>query len=82
MSTVYDIFLANVTYFSKNTERSAWGGSLGNTSLGDIEFNDLVNNTIIQQGIERPNELTLDIFMVYCSEKFSMAVAGRLFAPI
>jgi len=75
---VDDIFLANVTYFSKNTERSAWGASLKYFSLGDIEFNDLVNNTIIQQGIERPNELTLDIsYGLLLNEKFSMAVAGR-----
>ena len=75
---VDDIFLANVTYFSQNTERSAWGASLKYFSLGDIEFNDLVNNTIIQQGIERPNELTLDIsYGLLLNEKFSMAVAGR-----
>ena len=75
---VDDIFLANVTYFSKNTKRSAWGASLKYFSLGDIEFNDLVNNTIIQQGIERPNELTLDIsYGLLLNEKFSMAVAGR-----
>ena len=75
---VDDIFLANVTYFSKNTERSAWGASLKYFSLGDIEFNDLINNTIIQQGIERPNELTLDIsYGLLLNEKFSMAVAGR-----
>ena len=75
---VDDIFLANVTYFSKNTDRSAWGASLKYFSLGDIEFNDLVNNTIIQQGIERPNELTLDIsYGLLLNEKFSMAVAGR-----
>lgn len=75
---VDDIFLANVTYFSKNTERSAWGASLKYFSLGDIEFNDLVNNTIIQQGIERPNELTLDIsYGLLLNEKFSLAVAGR-----
>ena len=58
---VDDIFLANITYFTKNTERSAWGASLKYFSLGDIQFNDLVANTIIQQGIERPNELTLDV---------------------
>ena len=75
---VDDIFLANITYFSKNSERSAWGASLKYFSLGDIEFNDLVNNTIIQQGIERPNELTLDIsYGLLLNEKFSMAVAGR-----
>ncbi len=75
---VDDIFLANITYFTKNTERSAWGASLKYFSLGDIQFNDLVANTIIQQGIERPNELTLDVsYGLKLNEKFSLAVAGR-----
>ena len=46
--------------FSKKNDRSAWGFSLKYFSLGDIQFNDLIGNTIVQQGIERPNELTLD----------------------
>ena len=75
---VDDIFLANITYFTKNTERSAWGASLKYFSLGDIQFNDLVANTIIHQGIERPNELTLDVsYGLKLNEKFSLAVAGR-----
>lgn len=75
---VNDIFLANLTYYIKNTDRSAWGASLKYFSLGDIQFNDFVNNTIIQQGIERPNELTLDVsYGLKLNEKFSMAVAGR-----
>ena len=75
---VDDIFLANLTYYTKNTERSAWGASLKYFSLGDIQFNDLVGNTIVQQGIERPNELTLDVsYGLLLNEKFSMAVAAR-----
>ena len=75
---VDDIFLANITFYTKNTERSAWGASLKYFSLGDIQFNDLVANTIVQQGIERPNELTLDIsYGLKLNEKFSLAVAGR-----
>ena len=43
----------------------------------DIQFNDLICNTIVQQGIERPNELTLDIsYGLLLNEKFSLAVAG------
>lgn len=75
---VDDIFLANITYYTKNTERSALGASLKYFSLGDIQFNDLIANTIVQQGIERPNELTLDIsYGLKLNEKFSLAVAGR-----
>lgn len=75
---VDDIFLANITYFKKNSERSSWGLSFKYFSLGDIQFNELVNNTIIQQGIERPNELTIDFsYGLLLNEKFSLAVAGR-----
>lgn len=75
---VDDIFLANITFFKKNSERSSWGLSLKYFSLGDIQFNELVNNTIIQQGIERPNELTLDFsYGLLLNENFSLAVAGR-----
>lgn len=75
---VDDIFLANLTFFTKNNDRSAWGASLKYFSLGDIQFNDLIGNTIVQQGIERPNELTLDLsYGLLLNKKFSMAVAAR-----
>lgn len=75
---VDDIFLANITYYKKNSERSSWGMSLKYFSLGDIQFNDLVGNTIVQQGIERPNELTIDVsYGLLLNEKLSLAVAGR-----
>ena len=75
---VNDIFLANITYFLKKNDRSAWGFSLKYFSLGDIQFNDLIGNTIVQQGIERPNELTLDAsYGLKLNQSFSMAVAAR-----
>ena len=75
---VNDIFLANITYFLKKSDRSAWGFSLKYFSLGDIQFNDLIGNTIVQQGIERPNELTLDAsYGLKLNQSFSMAVAAR-----
>ena len=75
---VNDIFLANITYFLKKNDRSAWGFSLKYFSLGDIQFNDLIGNTIVQQGIERPNELTLDVsYGLKLNQSFSMAVAAR-----
>jgi len=75
---VDDIFLANITFFKKNSQRSAWGTSLKYFSLGDIQFNELIGNTIIDQGIERPNELTFDFsYSLLLSKKYSMAVAGR-----
>ena len=75
---LYQCFLANITYSLKKNDRSAWGFSLKYFSLGDIQFNDLVGNTIVQQGIERPNELTLDAsFGLKLNQSFSMAVAAR-----
>lgn len=75
---VDDIFLANITYYKQNSERSAWGASLKYFSLGDIQFNDLVGGNIIQQGVERPNELTLDVsYGLKLNDNFSLSVAGR-----
>jgi hypothetical protein len=75
---VSDIFLANITYYNKNSERSAWATSLKYFSLGDIVLNDLVAGSIIQQGVERPNELTLDFsYSLLLNSKYSMAVAAR-----
>ena len=75
---VNDIFLANITYSLKKNDRSAWGFSLKYFSLGDIQFNDLIGNTIVQQGIERPNELTLDAsYGLKLNQSFSMAIAAR-----
>jgi len=75
---VNDIFLGNLTYYKRNNERSAWAGSLKYFSLGDIQFNEFIGGNIIDQGMERPNELTLDVsYALKLSEKFAMSVAGR-----
>lgn len=75
---VNDIFLGNLTYYRKISERGAWGGSLKYFSLGDIQFNEVNSGTIINQGVERPNELTLDLsYSLKLSDQFAMAVAGR-----
>lgn len=75
---VNDIFLGNLTYFKKIGERGAWGTSLKYFSLGDIQFNEVISGTIVSQGVERPNELTIDLsYSLKLSEKFAMSVAGR-----
>ncbi len=75
---VDDIFLANITFFKRSSDRSSWGSSLKYFSLGDIQFNELVGGTIVDQGLQRPNELTFDIsYSLMLSKKFSMAVSGR-----
>ena len=75
---VDDIFLGNITYYNKIDERSSWATSLRYFSLGDIQFNDFIGGSIIDQGVERPSELTLDLsYSLKLSPEFSMAVAGR-----
>jgi hypothetical protein len=75
---VDDIFLGNITYFTRLNERSSWATSLKYFSLGDIQFNEFIGGSIIDQGLERPTELTLDLsYALKLSKTFSMAVAGR-----
>lgn len=75
---VNDIFLGNITYYKKVGQRGSWASSLKYFSLGDIQFNEINYGTIVNQSLERPNELTLDIsYALKLGEQFSMAVAGR-----
>jgi len=75
---VDDIFLGSLTYYNKLNDRSAWASSLKYFSYGNIQFNNMMSGTIIDQGSKRPNEITLDLsYSLKLSEKFSMAVAGR-----
>jgi hypothetical protein len=72
---VNDIFLANVTYFNRINERSAFAASFKYFSLGEIELRE----TELDLGlIEKPNELTLDVsYALRLSDQFSMSVAFR-----
>ena len=75
---VDDIFLGSLTYFNKINERSTWATSLKYFSYGNVQFNNIMAGTIIDQGSKRPNEITLDIsYSLKLSERFAMAVAGR-----
>ncbi|MBL6643709.1 MAG: type IX secretion system outer membrane channel protein PorV [Flavobacteriaceae bacterium] len=75
---VDDIFLGSLTYYNKLNDRSAWASSLKYFSYGNVQFNNMMSGTIIDQGSKRPNEITLDLsYSLKLSEKFSMAVAGR-----
>ena len=75
---VNDVFLGNLTFYKQIGERGAWATSLKYFSFGDIQFNTLIGGAIVDQGSERPNELTLDLsYGLRLSENFSMAVAGR-----
>jgi hypothetical protein len=72
---VNDIFLGNVNYFNRISERSAFAVSLKYFSLGEIELRE---DEFVQALIEKPNELTLDAsYSLRLSDQFSMAVALR-----
>jgi len=75
---VDDIFLGSLTYFNKINERSTWATSLKYFSYGNVQFNDMMSGTIIDQGSKRPNEITLDLsYSLKLSKSFAMSVAGR-----
>ena len=72
---VNDIFLANISYYNKPNERSAWSASLKYFSLGDI---DILQNPLDIPIIENPNEFTLDAaYSLKLNENFAMSVAAR-----
>lgn len=72
---VNDIFLGNLTYYNRISERSAFGASLKYFSMGNIEARDYPDEVA---RILSPNEFTLDLsYALKLSENFSMAVAGR-----
>lgn len=72
---VNDISLAQVTYYNRFSERSAFAGSLRYFGLGDI----ILTNEFGEQGATvSPNEFALDgSYSLRLSERFSMSVAGR-----
>ena len=70
-----DISLAQVTYYNRINERSAFAGSLRYFSLGQIELRQDFDGPVI---IVKPNELALDAsYSLRLGDRFSMAVAGR-----
>jgi len=75
---VDDVFLGNIFYYNKIDDRSSWAASLRYFTLGDIQFNELIGGTIVDLGMQRPTELTLDFsYALKLSATFSTAVAGR-----
>lgn len=72
---VNDISLAQVTYYNRINERSAFAGSLRYFGLGDIT---LTNEWGEMQGSANPNEFAIDAsYALKLSDRFSMSVAGR-----
>jgi hypothetical protein len=74
---INDIFLANLTYYNKVSERGAWAASLKYFSLGDIELGQTPKD-FINPFVESPNELTFDAsYSLMLSDHYSMAVTAR-----
>ena len=72
---VNDVFLGNLTYYIKNSERSAWSFSLKYFSLGDI---DVLQNPLDIPIIESPNEFTIDAgYSLKLNENFGLGITGR-----
>jgi hypothetical protein len=72
-----DISLAQLTYFNKISDRSAFAGSLRYFSFGEIELRETGDPNEIYRNVS-PNEFVIDgSYSLKLSEKFSMAVAGR-----
>lgn len=70
-----DISLAQLNYYNRYSERSAFAGSFRYFGLGDIELRQSPDDPGV---IRTPNELALDLsYSLKLSERFSMAVAGR-----
>jgi hypothetical protein len=76
-SIANDISLAQLNYFNKINERSAFGASLRYFGLGDIELRQTAdpNEPVVTRS---PNELAVDVsYSLKLDERFSMAVTGR-----
>lgn len=72
---VNDIFLGNLTYFNRLSERSAVAASFRYFKLGEIELRETADQIPL---IQSPNEMTFDVsYSLRLSDRFAMAVAGR-----
>jgi len=70
-----DVFLGNLTYFNRSSERSVWSFSLKYFSLGEI---DILENPLDIPVVESPNEFTIDAgYGLKLSDNFSMGITGR-----
>jgi hypothetical protein len=74
-SVVSDVFLGNLTYFKRNSERSVWSFSLKYFSLGEI---DILENPLDIPIVESPNEFTFDAgYGLRLSDNLSLGITGR-----
>lgn len=73
-----NLFLAGLTYFIKASDKGVWGASLKYFNLGEIDLNDYLGGQVVSLGVEKPNELSLDLsYSLKLSEPFSMGITAR-----
>lgn len=75
-----DVFLLNGTFYTflGSEERSNLGVSFYYFNLGEIQLNDIVGNQIVENGIAKPNEFSIDFsYGLRLSDFYNMSVSGR-----
>ncbi|MDR2122891.1 MAG: type IX secretion system outer membrane channel protein PorV [Flavobacteriaceae bacterium] len=75
-----DVFLLNGTFYTflGEEERSTLGASIYYFNLGEIQLNELMGNTIMEKGISKPNEFSIDVsYGLKLADIYSMAVTAR-----
>lgn len=72
---VNDIFLGNLTYYNRLSDRSAVASSFRYFNTGEIELRD---NATDPGRIVKPNELQFDVsYSLRLGQQFAMGIAGR-----
>ncbi|WP_143002832.1 type IX secretion system outer membrane channel protein PorV [Psychroflexus sediminis] len=72
---VNDVNIANLSYFNRINERSAFAASIRYFDLGEIELRQTADQL---PNIANPNEFAIDLsYSLRLSEELSMAVTGR-----
>lgn len=73
-----DVFHANAAYYQMLNERSALSGSLTYFSFGEVQIEEEMGNSIINQGSFVPNEMAVDLsYSLKLNDNFGMSVTGR-----
>jgi len=75
-----DVFLLNASYYTflGSEERSTLSASIYYFNIGEIDLTELIGNQIVNTGIAKPNEFSIDLsYGLKLSDTYSMAVTGR-----
>lgn len=75
-----DVFLLNASYYTflGQEERSTLSASIYYFNIGEIDLTELIGNQIVNTGIAKPNEFSIDLsYGLRLTDTYSMAVTGR-----